>query len=169
MNVVIQKAELTQIELLMEWRMEVLHEIFNVPTDEPMQKLERENRRYYQETIPTGGHIACFAYAGNKIIGCGGICIYSELPSPDNLSGKCAYLMNIYTRPQFRGQGVGKRLVKWLVKQAVQQNITKIYLESSKQGRPFYEGIGFNNMPDMMKLTAENGKQESSYPNFHDV
>ena len=55
------------------------------------------------------GPLACFAYVGNEIVGCGGICLYQEMPSPDNPSGGCAYLMNIYTRPEFRGQGVGKK------------------------------------------------------------
>lgn len=82
----------------------------------------------------------------------GGICLYQEMPSPDNLSGQCAYLMNIYTCPEFRGRGVGEMIVRWLVGQAVQRNITKIYLETSEPGRKLYEKTGFLDMPDMMKL-----------------
>lgn len=85
--------------------MEVLHEVFSIPSERSVTELESENRRYYQTELPQGGHIACFAYVGEEIVGCGGICLYHEMPSPDNLNGKCAYLMNIYTRPQFRGHG----------------------------------------------------------------
>ena len=59
--------------------------------------------------------------------------------------------MNIYTCPEFRGRGVGEMLVRWLVGQAVQRNITKIYLETSGSGRKLYEKMGFLDMPDMMK------------------
>ena len=31
MEIVIRKATLDEIELLMEWRMEVLHEVFSIP------------------------------------------------------------------------------------------------------------------------------------------
>ena len=117
--------------------------------------MQSENRHYYQTELPQGGHIACFAYVGEEIVGCGGICLYHEMPSPDNLNGKCAYLMNIYTRPQFRGHGIGNRIVRWLVEQARQRHISKIYLETSNKGRPLYQTIGFADMKDMMKLSRE--------------
>lgn len=60
--------------------------------------------------------------------------------------------MNIYICPEFRGRGVGETIVRWLVGQAVQRNITKIYLETSEPGRKLYEKTGFLDMPDMMKL-----------------
>lgn len=103
MDIKIQKAELTDIELLMKWSMRVLHEVFDISDSEPAQGLERANRIYYQSALQAGGHIACFACQGKEIIGCGGICLYQEMPSPDNLSRQCAYLMNIYTCPGFRG------------------------------------------------------------------
>ena len=125
------------------------------PSERSVTELESENRRYYQTELPQGGHIACFAYVGEEIVGCGGICLYHEMPSPDNLNGKCAYLMNIYTRPQFRGHGIGNRIVRWLVEQARQRHISKIYLETSNKGRPLYQTIGFADMKDMMKLSRE--------------
>ncbi len=152
MDIEIRKAELTDIDLLMKWRIRVLHEVFSIPDNQSMEDLEQANRLYYKSMLKTGGHIACFAYVKEKIVGCGGICLYQEMPSPDNISGQCAYLMNIYTCPQFRGYSVGKTVVQWLVNQAVQRNITKIYLETSKAGRKLYEKTGFIDMRDMMKL-----------------
>ena len=87
--------------------------------------------------------------------GIGGMCLYHEMPSPDNPNGKCAYLMNIYTRPQFRRQGIGDAVVRWLIGQAEQRGISKIYLETSEAGKPLYREIGFTEMPDMMKLKKE--------------
>lgn len=143
------------MDLLLKWRMEVLHEVFSIPAAYDMEELERENRHYYQSMLETGGHIACFAYSGDDIIGCGGMCIYHEMPSPDNPSGKCAYLMNIYTRPQSRRCGAGKMIVGWLTDQAVRIGITKIYLETSAAGRVLYEKSGFADMMDMMKYKTE--------------
>ena len=62
--------------------------------------------------------------------------------------------MNIYTCPQFRRHGIGERIVQWLVGQAAARDITKIYLESSKEGRRLYERMGFMGMEDMMGLSA---------------
>lgn len=152
MDIEIRKAELTDIDLLMEWRMRVLHDVFAIPDNQSTEELEQTNRMYYQSALRADGHIACFAYNENEIVGCGGICLYQEMPSPDNTSGQCAYLMNVYTCPQFRGCGIGKAVVQWLVGQATLRNVTKIYLETSKAGKRLYEKIGFVDMPDMMKL-----------------
>ena len=152
MDVEIRRATLADLDLLMKWRMTVLHEVFSVPLSDPMSELERENRRYYQTALQTEGHVACFACAGNEIIGCGGVCLYREMPSPDNPSGGCAYLMNIYTRPEFRGQGAGKKIVNWLLNQAAQRRIAKIYLETSINGRPLYQEMGFTDMRGYMSL-----------------
>ena len=152
MDVEIRRATLADLELLMEWRMTVLHEVFSVPLSDPMPELEQKNRRYYQTALPTEGHIACFAYVDNEIAGCGGVCLYQEMPSPDNPSGGCAYLMNIYTRPEFRGQGAGKKIVSWLIDQATQRGITKIYLETSITGRSLYQEMGFTDMCGYMRF-----------------
>ena len=93
----------------------------------------------YKRQLQNGGHIACFACVDGEAAGCGGICIYEEMPSPDNPCGKCAYLMNIYTRPRFRRQGVGEAVVRWLAGQASQLGISKIYLESSEAGLGLYK------------------------------
>lgn len=151
MNVEIRRADLADLDLLMRWRMTVLREVFDLPPGQPLEKLERENRAYYEAMLPADGHIACFARRGEEIVGCGGACIYREMPSPDNPSGQCAYLMNIYMRPEFRGHGIGEAVVRWLVGQAAQRGITKIYLETSASGRGLYEKTGFSEMPDMMK------------------
>ena len=152
MNIEVRSAGIADLELLVKWRLKVLHEVFSIPSNQVLNRLEEENRRYYQETLSPGTHIACFAYVKDKAVGCGGICFYKEMPSPDNPTGQCAYLMNIYTRSAFRGQGVGQLIIQWLIERAIQRNIPKIYLETSEAGKKLYEKIGFIEMPDMMKL-----------------
>ena len=155
MEIQIRQATIQDTDLLMQWRMEVLREVFSISPDRSVTELEAENRRYYQEELPRGGHIACFACMGEEIVGCGGMCLYDEMPSPDNPNGKCAYLMDIYARPQFRGCGIGHAIVRWLIGQTEQHGVSKIYLETSEDGRPLYREMGFREMPDMMKLSKE--------------
>ena len=152
MNIIIRQASAADIDELLKWRMEVLRHVFDIPKNENTQALYWANREYYQKSMPDGNHIAVFAKMGHATIGCGGLCLYQEMPSPDNPTGQCAYLMNIYTRKEYCGQGVGKAVVKWLVDYAKNQGISKIYLETSDCGRALYESIGFQDMKDYMKL-----------------
>ncbi|MCI1727655.1 MAG: GNAT family N-acetyltransferase [Lachnospiraceae bacterium] len=159
-NLVIRKAELSDLTLLMQWRMEVLHHVFRVPESEPLTALRNANRKYYREKLADGSHLACFAEENGETVGCGGLCLYQEMPSPDNPSGQCAYLMNVYTREQRRGKGVGSRIVGWLVAEAKKRGITKIYLETSEEGRRLYEKAGFEKMKDYLIL----GKKQAEVP-----
>ncbi len=152
MAIQIQQADRKDLEKLVTWRMEVLQEVF--PTSEYSfpEDLEAENRAYYKEALPAGRHIACFAEIDGETVGCGGLCLYQEMPSPDNPTGQCAYLMNIYCRSAYRNQGVGEAVVQWLIDQAKERQITKIYLETSEDGRKLYDKLGFSDMKDMMIL-----------------
>ena len=73
MELVIKRAAPGDLEMLMKWRMEVLREVFSVPADQPMDELDRENRRYYERMLQNGGHIACFACVDGEAAGCGGL------------------------------------------------------------------------------------------------
>lgn len=74
------------------------------------------------------------------------------MPSPDNLTGMCAYLMNIFTLPEYRGQGIGEKTVRWLINRAKERGIEKICLETSDAARKMYGRIGFSPMTDYLKL-----------------
>lgn len=153
----IRQATLADLDELMAWRLTVLREVFTLPAQEPLGGLAAANRRYYAEELASGGHVACFAERDGEAVGCGGMCLYREMPSPDNPSGQCAYLMNIYVAPASRGAGVGRLVVGWLAAQAQRRGITKIYLEATAAGRRLYEEAGFAPMAGMMKLRGEVG------------
>ncbi len=152
MSIEIRQAGIDEIDTLMEWRMRVLKEVFSLAPRQVAEDLARENRAYYLRAIPEGSHRACFAILDGQIVGCGGVCFYREMPSPDNASGKCAYLMNVYTRPEYQGRGVGTQVAEWLINEAHTWGAEKIYLETSEAGRRLYKRLGFDEMRDYMKL-----------------
>lgn len=154
MNVSVRKASLSELDLLMEWRMRVLAEVFSDSEQPDWESIRKNNERYYKEHLGDDTHTACFAAdeENGTIIGCGGICYQQEMPSPDNLSGTNGYLMNIYTIPELRGAGIGRRIVEFLIGDARTRKTEKIYLESSAEARHMHKEIGFSDMPDYMKL-----------------
>ncbi len=152
-DVRIREVGVNELGLLLSWREEVLRCVFSLPENADTSSLMKANEEYYKNAVPSGKHIACFAQKDGETIGCGGLCLHDEMPSPDNPSGRCAYLMNIYVREGHRGEGAGKKIVRYLIGCALERNITKIYLETSPCGRTLYEAAGFSEMRDMMLLT----------------
>ena len=137
---------------LMKWRAEVLLHVFGA---EPGSELMEANRRYYARHAAEGTHLAFIAEDDGEECGCGGVCFSEELPSPDNPSGRCAYLMNIYVREPFRKRGVAHAIVGRLIDESRRRGCGKIYLETTAEGRPVYLSAGFRDLPGMMKLTDE--------------
>lgn len=145
--------EIKDLNLLMRWRCEVIEQVFDkVPT----QELLDNNEEYYRKHIAKGDHYAVEALNHGEEAGCGGICFTEELPSPDNPSGRCAYLMNIYVRDRFRTHGIGHFIVRHLIDVAKKRNCGKIYLETTPIGRSLYESLGFRDLPDILKLKVGN-------------
>lgn len=141
--------QIWEVPTLMKWRQEVLRHVFG---EEPSASLLEENRSYYSKHIENDSHLAFVASWDGEDAGCGAVCFSEELPSPDNPTGKCAYLMNIYVREAFRKHGIAHSIVSRLVEEALKRDCGKIYLETTEDGRPVYESLGFRDLPDMMKL-----------------
>ncbi len=139
---------ITDIDELMRWRREVIEHVFGQEADDALIKA---NRQYYETHIADGTHLAFIAKFDGEECGCGAVCFTDELPSPDNPSGRCAYLMNIYVREGIRNHGIAHHIVSHLIEEARKRVCGKIYLETTEDGKPVYSSLGFKEMPDMMK------------------
>lgn len=144
----IEIRQITALPTLMHWRAEALREVFG---HAPSPRLLVASRQYYRRHIGDGSHKAFVARLDGDDAGCGSVCFTDELPSPDNPTGRCAYLMSIYVRKHFRGNGIAGAIVGRLVDEARAEGCCKIYLESTAMGEPVYRSLGFAGMPDMMK------------------
>lgn len=144
----IEINQITDLDTLINWRKEVIRNVFGTQADE---SLINANRNYYSRHTADDNHLAFVASISGKECGCGAICLTEELPSPDNPSGRCAYLMNIYVRESFRNKGVAHYIVSHLIDEAKRYGCGKIYLETTSEGRKLYSSLGFKDMPDMMK------------------
>lgn len=140
--------KIADIDVLMAWRAEVLGCVF---ASAPSSSLMAENRDYYMRHVPDGSHVAYLALIDDIEVGCGAVCMYDEIPSPDNQSGRCAYIMNIYVREPWRHRGVATAIVSRLVEDAHQRSCGKIYLETTEMGRSLYRKLGFADMKGFMK------------------
>ena len=140
--------EVKDLDTLMSWREEVICHVFD---EQPTQTLLEANRQYYENHIADDTHVAFVASYDGVECGCGAVCFTDELPSPDNPTGRCAYLMNIYVRESFRKHGIAHLVVSHLIEVAKKRGCGKIYLETTADGKSVYSSLGFKDMPDMMK------------------
>ena len=147
-----KKATIKDLEDLVRTRIIVLRAANKLSEDTDMSQVERTSYEYYKRALETGEHIAYLVYDDNIIVGTGGISFYEVMPTYHNPSGKKAYIMNMYTSPEYRRRGIAMNTLDLLVKEARDRGITQISLEATELGRPLYEKYGFVTMESEMEL-----------------
>ena len=88
----------------------------------------------------------------NCFVGAGGVSFFQVMPTYHNPSGKKAYIMNMYTHPDYRRMGIAYKTLDMLISGTKCKGITSISLEATAMGRPLYEKYGFVKMNDEMEL-----------------
>jgi GNAT superfamily N-acetyltransferase len=147
-----KRATMEDIDELVRTRIIVLRAANKLSDDEDMSVVEEESYAYYRRALETGEHIAYLVYDNGKFIGAGGVSFYQVMPTYHNSTGKKAYIMNMYTAPEYRRQGIALHTLDLLVKDAKKQGVLQIALEATDMGRPLYERYGFVKMEDEMEL-----------------
>ena len=64
--------------------------------------------------------------------------------------------MNVYTRDEYRRQGVARKLVTMLINEAKERGVTEISLDATDMGKPLYITLGFNNSTEYMTKLINN-------------
>ena len=147
-----KKATLKDIEELVRTRIIVLRAANRLSDDVDMSVVEQESYAYYKRALQTGEHIAYLVYDADVFVAAGGVSFYQVMPTFHNSTGKKAYIMNMYTAPEYRRQGIAFQTLDLLVKDAKAQGVSQIALEATDMGRPLYERYGFVKMEDEMEL-----------------
>ena len=152
MNLKYKRATLEDIDILTETRIEVLRAANKLSADTDMSEVERRTYNYYQKALCDGSHIAYLIFDENRFVGAGGVSFFQVMPTYHNPNGNKAYIMNMYTNPKYRRQGIAYHTLDLLIKDARERGISQIALEATDMGRPLYERYGFIKMEDEMEL-----------------
>lgn len=147
-----KRATIENIDELVRTRIIVLRAANRLLDDVDMSIVEQESYAYYKRALESGEHIAYLVYDNEKFIGAGGVSFYQVMPTYHNPTGKKAYIMNMYTAPEYRRRGIVFRTLDLLIKDAKELGVLQIALEATDMGRPLYEKYGFVKMEDEMEL-----------------
>ena len=152
MGLVYKKATIDDLELLTETRIEVLRAANQLCDDVDMSEVKRQSCEYYTKALKNDTHVAYLVFDDELFVGAGGISYFQVMPTYHNPTGRKAYIMNMYTKPEYRRKGIAFKMLDLLVADAKTRGITAISLEATDMGRPLYEKYGFIRMENEMEL-----------------
>ncbi len=116
---------------------------------EAMSRMIETCRPYLAAALSNGTLRAWLAGVGEKVVA-GGFVLVSPWPSHP-YDGQCrrASVLNLYTDPEFRRQGIARRLMQTMVDWCRKEGFVRVDLHASDKGRPLYESMGFEPSNEM--------------------
>ncbi|WP_212001277.1 GNAT family N-acetyltransferase [Chitinophaga sp. HK235] len=138
-----RKADIPDIPRVATLRLQFLKEVYPQADVSRDGLLYEQIARYLTEHLPKGDFVNLFAEHHGNVVASAGIVFYNQPPLYHNLDGKVAYILNVYTLPAYRRQGIAQILMEKLIGEAKERNTGKLSLHASLEGRRLYERLGF--------------------------
>jgi GNAT superfamily N-acetyltransferase len=105
---------------------------------------------WIQQELAAERYIGWLAEGPQQVVGGAGIHLRTLPPGPGCMRvGRWGHIVNVYTQPDFRRQGLARRLMLELLRWCADRSLDRITLTASDQGRSLYEALGFVATSDM--------------------
>jgi GNAT superfamily N-acetyltransferase len=79
----------------------------------------------------------------------GAVIISPWLAHPYDLECRRATILNVYTDPQYRRQGIARKLMHAMIDWCKREGLARVTLHASEDGRHLYESLGFEATNEM--------------------
>jgi GNAT superfamily N-acetyltransferase len=148
----LRTATAADLPVLCELRIAFLAEHRAVGPDTLPERFARDTRAFFERTMSSGATRSWLVEHDGRAIGLASVVVHDVPPVPEDLRTHEGYVINRYVRPDFRGRGIGRRLLDAHLGTADEQGIRRFYLYATPSGRPMYGDAGFAPHDDWMVL-----------------
>jgi GNAT superfamily N-acetyltransferase len=93
--------------------------------------------------IERGAYICFLAESGGEVVACAILIWWPMLPTLTDFHRARGYVSSVYTRPEYRRQGIARALMENLMARAREMGMSRLMLWASEMGRPLYLDLGF--------------------------
>jgi len=109
-----------------------------------------KSRDRLHDALARGEYVGWLAGLENDsdiIVGGAGVHLHRTLPHPLSRSalaeGRHGVIVNVFTEPEWRRQGVAEMLLRQIIEWARAERLDRLVLHASEEGRALYERLGF--------------------------
>ncbi|NLE00087.1 MAG: GNAT family N-acetyltransferase [Fibrobacter sp.] len=147
-----RKATIEDIDALTDLRIDFLTEANGRAFEQ--EKMLRENiLKYFNQKITIDHFIAWLCLDKQSIVATSGISFYEVPPTYNNPTGKVGYIMNMYTKKEYRRHGIARCLFEKMLEEGKNNGVGKFSLHATKTGEILYAQYGFTMSGDEMILS----------------
>ncbi|MGI4758479.1 MAG: GNAT family N-acetyltransferase [Janthinobacterium lividum] len=119
-------------------------------TEDQLDAMDASFEPWVQERLADGRYVGLLLEQDGTAVASAGIHFADFPPHYLHVEPGRAYLLNFYTDPSARGQGLANQLLRACVDECRTHGSKVVTLHASPFGRPIYEKFGFTPMNEMM-------------------
>ena len=93
------------------------------------------------------GWLACTS--DQRVVAGGGVIVHEWPASPVNPNPHRAYILNVYTEPEYRRRGIARCVVTTIIQWCRDEGFQRVSLHASSAGRRLYKSLGFEPTNEM--------------------
>jgi GNAT superfamily N-acetyltransferase len=138
----IRLAEERDIAQLIEMRRDFTLED-PYPDASPRSGYDDDCRAFLLSAIAGGRWHIWVAEVDERIVAHAFVALIDRVPRPTTERAHLAYLTNVYTRPEFRGHGIGARIIRRAQEAARGADVELMIVWPSEESIEFYKREGF--------------------------
>jgi GNAT superfamily N-acetyltransferase len=145
----IRRATVEDVDIIAWHRARMFQDMGDV-SDDAFEILRVKARLRLKEWLESGGYIGWLATLADNpetVVGGAGVQLQPILPRPLDAStigeGRQGTIVNVFTEPQWRRRGIAGLLVKEIITWSTNEQIDRLLLHASDDGRSVYERLGF--------------------------
>lgn len=151
MNLLLRKATMDDLETILHHRQEMFREM---GMTEPVAVAASMalSREFFRKALHDG-HYQGWLFEEpetHEIAAGGGIILIEYHPSPMDPRPRRPWVVNVYTHPRWRKQGLARKLMAEMIDWSRAAGFGRLYLHASNEGRPLYESLGFAQTNEML-------------------
>jgi GNAT superfamily N-acetyltransferase len=111
---------------------------------EDVARIENASILYLRRMISEQRFLGWLAERQGEVVAGGGLVVSQLLPRPGAIDGgEQALILNVYCEPEHRRRGLARALMEAMLEWCKREQIAKVVLHASQDGRPLYESLGF--------------------------
>ena len=146
-NITFHKAEDTDINMIIDLRIMFADELVGKQDTATKNSLRSNLQHYFAEEL-NKTCLCWFAMVDSITVSIVTMVLRKQPGNLVNPTGKWGYIMNVFTLPEYRRQGVSSVLLNKIIDHAISLGYTAFELHATKDGEPSYLKNGFTLYPE---------------------
>lgn len=144
MQIKVEKADLKDINELVQMRLEYLTEDYGSLTEIQSEKIRNQLPVYYQNHL--NKDLFVYVVKSERIISCCFLLVSEKPANPSFINGRTGTVLNVYTKPEFRKKGIARKIMEFLIYDAKEMKLDFVELKATDNGYKLYKSVGFEDI-----------------------